>query len=825
MSLSAGTMLGPYQIARLIGAGGMGEVYAAMDTRLDRTVAIKVLPEHVASDPDRRKRFEREARAVSSLNHPHIATLHDVGEHSGRYFIVMELVEGRALDELLHRGKLPIGEALVYGGQIARALDAAHRSGIVHRDLKPANVMITSSGAKLLDFGLAKLEDEPQAPGPVAVTEQRGSPLTTEGTVLGTAQYMAPEQVEGRAVDARADIFSFGSILYEMLTGKRAFEADSAAGLTAAILAKDPPPLAATLGPQVPQALEHVVGMCLAKKPDDRWQTARDVGKQLDWIGSSISSPATMPLAKNARPAKRWLAAVAALAIIVMAAAGLVFRGRIVAPNSAAPSPASTSGEGAAAQGSGAPTVLPHSVAVLPFENMSPNANDAYFAQGVHEEVLNQLGKISSMNVIARTSVLRYADGKTPIPDIARELNVQTVMEGSVRYAGDNVRITAQLIDAKSGAHLWSEAYSRKIDDIFEIQADIAMNIANAVRAEFSLEEQKAIEKPLTTSPEAYALYLQALSIDVANGAATNSRVHGLLDRAIALDPNFAAALGLKAEAYSQQVANTIQNNAALPDERERLEQRVHEYAGRALALDPREPGALGAIAGIEVQSWRWSGLVLPKAEDMSRSAAPTLWVHAWMGDTEHALQVSRRFTEIDPRNFWSHLHLGILLAYAGDRNTSSRALQRSLELLELPLTRAWLAYDAVAVGDREAARNELQQVEQMLGSEPPVIYLPELAYAYARIGRNDDAQRLFAQLQTAAKTQNVGAGALALGYLAVGDDERALAYLEEVAREAHDHEPDAAFLAVMNLKMNFLADPRVTTGRLADVLGRIKGS
>jgi TolB-like protein len=643
--------------------------------------------------------------------------------------------------------------------------------------------------------------------------------------VLGTAQYMAPEQLEGHAVDARADIFSFGSILYEMLTGQRAFQADSAAGLAAAILAKDPPPLAATLGPQVPQALEHLVSMCIAKKPDDRWQTARDIGKQLDWIGSSISSPAAIPLAPNARPAKKWLAAAAALAIVVVVAAGLVFRGRLAAPVGVASSPASASGATAVEQTSGARTVLPHSVAVLPFENMSPNPNDAYFAQGVHEEVLNQLGKISSMNVIARTSVLRYADGKTPIPDIARELNVQTVMEGSVRYAGDNVRITAQLIDAKSGAHLWSEAYSRKIDDIFEIQADIAMNIANAVRAEFSLEEQKAIEKPLTTSPEAYALYLQALSIDVANGAATNSRVHGLLDRAIALDPNFAAALGLKAEAYGEQVANTIQNNAALPDERERLEQRVHEYAGRALALDPREPGALGAIAGIEVQRWRWSGLVLPKAEDMSRSAAPTLWVHAWMGDTEHALQVGRRFAEIDPSNSWSHLHLGILLAYAGDRNASRRALQRSLELLALPLTRAWLAYDAVAVGDREAARNELQQVEQMLGSEPPVIYLPELAYAYARIGRNDDAQRLFAQLQTAAKTQNVGAGALALGYLAVGDDERALAYLEEVAKEAHDHEPDAAFLAVMNLKMNFLADPRVTTGRLADVLGRIKGS
>jgi TolB-like protein/Flp pilus assembly protein TadD/predicted Ser/Thr protein kinase len=822
MSLSAGTMLGPYRITRLIGAGGMGEVYAAVDTRLDRTVAIKVLPEHVASDPDRRKRFEREARAVSSLNHPHIATLYDVGEHGGRYFIVMELVEGRPLDQLLHRGKLPVGEALAYGGQIARALDAAHRSGIVHRDLKPANVMITSSGAKLLDFGLAKLEDEPQAPGPVAITEQRGSPLTTEGTVLGTAQYMAPEQLEGHDVDARADIFSFGSILYEMLTGQRAFQADSAAGLAAAILAKDPSPLAATLGPQVPQALEHLVSMCLAKKPDDRWQTARDVGKQLDWIGGSISSPAAVPVVKNARPAKRWLAAAAALAIIVMAAAGLVLRGRPATPVAVESSPASAPGARAAAQSS-APAVLPHSVAVLPFENMSPNANDAYFAEGVHEEVLNQLGKISSMNVIARTSVLRYADGKTPIPDIARELNVQTVMEGSVRYAGDNVRITAQLIDAKSGAHLWSEAYSRKIDDIFAIQSDIAMNIANAVRAEFSLEEQKAVEKPLTTSPEAYALYLQALSSDV--DVATNARIHALLDRAIALDPNFAAALGMKAMSYAEQVSNTVENNAARQDERENLERSVHEYASRALALDPREPGALGALAWIELQRWRWSSLLVPRAEDINQSPPPILWVHAWMGNTERALQVSRRFAEIDPNNYLAHLHLGVLLAYAGDRNASNRAFRRSLELTDFPLTRAWLAYNAIAVGDMETAQHELHQAEQMLGNEPPLVYLPEFAYAYARIGRKDDAQRLFAQVQAAAKTQNVGAGALALCYLAIGDDEQALARLEDVATKARDHEPDADYASVMNLKMNFLADPRVTTGRLAEVLGRIKGS
>jgi Tol biopolymer transport system component len=330
MSLSAGTMLGPYRVARLVGAGGMGEVYEAVDTRLDRTVAIKVLPAHFASDPERRKRFEREARAVSSLNHPHIATLYDVGDHDGTYFLVMELVQGRTLDAVLHRGKLPTAQALTYATQIAGALDAAHRGGVVHRDLKPGNVMITATGAKLLDFGLAKLDDELQVPDAKAATEQRG-PLTGEGTILGTAQYMAPEQLEGRKVDARADIFSLGSILYEMLSGTRAFKADSAAGLTAAILTAEPPPLADTLGPHVAPALEHLVRMCLAKNPDDRWQTAHDVAKQLEWIGGSISSPAmAVPPAKS-RGAKVWIA-VGAVAATLVAAVVWTGLGRREAP-------------------------------------------------------------------------------------------------------------------------------------------------------------------------------------------------------------------------------------------------------------------------------------------------------------------------------------------------------------------------------------------------------------------------------------------------------------------------------------------------------------
>jgi TolB-like protein/Flp pilus assembly protein TadD/predicted Ser/Thr protein kinase len=822
MSLTAGTLLGPYRIARLIGAGGMGEVYAAVDTRLDRSVAIKVLPEHVASNPDRRKRFEREARAVSSLNHPHIATLHDVGEHDGRYFIVMELVEGRPLDEILSRGKLRVADALTYGGQIARALDAAHRSGIVHRDLKPANVMITSSGAKLLDFGLAKLDDELEAAEPKAVTEHR-SPLTTEGTVLGTAQYTAPEQLEGRAVDARADIFSFGTLLYEMLTGNRAFRADSAAGLAAAILAKDPPSLSATLGPELPQALEHVVSMCLAKKPDDRWQTARDVAKQLDWIGGSVSTPAAPPAVApaviSARPSRTWIAA-AALVIVVAVVAGVAFLSTPETPAAAALPAESASGAAATVQAN-AREVLPNSVAVLPFANLSPNADDAYFAQGIHEEVLNQLAKVSSLNVIARTSVLRYADGNTPIPEIAQALNVKTVMEGSVRYAGDNVRIGVKLIDANTGTDIWAEAYQRRFDDIFAIQADIASNIANALRAEFSLEEQREIQRPLSASADAYALFLQSR-----RGGLSDADRLALLDRAIALDPSFAAALGRKAILYSSMLTNTSFGNAVRPEERAEIERLVRENAERASALDPREVQAQAALNTVDIQHWRWSTLRPLSAQQMSAYYQPAAaWTQAWKGDLAGILAVSERWAELDPNIANPFFNLGVLYAYAGDRAASDRALRRAAGLApRAPLVRGWLAYNAVATGNAGAALDELSRLEEMLGNDPPIVFLSDMAYAYGRIGRADDARRQFERLEAAAKERDIGTGGWALAYLGIGDQRRALEQLERAAEKVRNHEPDAGYLQLMNLRMNYLADPIVGAPRFAEVLARIRG-
>ena len=311
MALSTGTRLGRYEILSPIGKGGMGEVYKANDTRLDRTVAIKVLPEHLAESPERKARFEREAKAISQLNHPHICILHDFGEQDGTDYLVMEYIEGETLAERLSRGPLPLDEALEYGIQIADGLDTAHRAGIVHRDLKPGNAMLTKSGVKLLDFGLAKVLEMEAEPGTSdAPTQQRD--LTKEQAVIGTLQYMAPEQLEGKTADARTDLFAFGALLYEMLTGKKAFSGESQASLIGAILKDDPPPLA-ELHPMSPPLLERIVHRCLAKDPHDRWQTARDLMLELKWIAGGDAQMGVAPPAVTRRPSRERLAWVLAV--------------------------------------------------------------------------------------------------------------------------------------------------------------------------------------------------------------------------------------------------------------------------------------------------------------------------------------------------------------------------------------------------------------------------------------------------------------------------------------------------------------------------------
>src|ERR1700736_1739571 len=329
MAILPGKRLGPYEILSAIGAGGMGEVYRARDTRLDRIVAIKVLPAHLADEPELRERFEREARTIASLNHPHICVLHDIGQQDGVDYLVMEYLEGETLAQRLLKGPLPLELVLQYAIEISDALDKAHRKGVTHRDLKPGNIMLTKTGTKLLDFGLAKLKQE-VAPANVQLSQlpTANDPLTAHGAIVGTLQYMAPEQLEGKEVDGRTDVFAFGAVVYEMATGKRAFEGKSQASLIAAILEREPPPMA-SLQPMTPPAVDRVVKKCLAKEPEKRWQAASDVCDELKWIaeqGSQAAMPAPGTARRKVREQVAWgLAALAILAVALVAAV-LYFR-------------------------------------------------------------------------------------------------------------------------------------------------------------------------------------------------------------------------------------------------------------------------------------------------------------------------------------------------------------------------------------------------------------------------------------------------------------------------------------------------------------------
>src|SRR5215831_5173899 len=438
MPLAAGSRLGPYEILSPLGAGGMGEVYRARDTRLGREVAIKVLPASLSADPDRLRRFEQEARAAGLLNHPSITQVYDLGTHEGAPYVVHELLEGETLRAVLATGPLPPRRAVDYAIPMAQGLAAAHEKGIVHRDLKPENVFVTRDGRiKILDFGLAKLTLPETDAGPLTGIPTETA-RTQTGVVLGTLGYMSPEQVRGQPADARSDIFSFGAILYEMLAGRRAFQGVSSADTMSAILKEDPPDVSASR--TVSPGLGRIVRHCLEKNPEQRFQSARD-------LAFDLSAAAADPVSRRRRTLA-WAGAL--LAAISLVAAAVLLRSRGSRSNV----------PGAAAAGR-------KSIAVLPFQNLSPDPENAYFADGMTEDILTQLAKIRDLKVISRSSVIQYKGTQKPIRTIAAELGVGAILEGSVRRAGNQVRIVSQLIDARTDEHLWAETYDRKLEDVF----------------------------------------------------------------------------------------------------------------------------------------------------------------------------------------------------------------------------------------------------------------------------------------------------------------------------------------------------------------------
>lgn len=679
MSLSVGDKLGPYQILASLGAGGMGEVWKARDTRLGRMVAIKRLTgAHNA-------RFEQEARAIAALNDPHICQLYDVGPD----YLVLEYVEGEPV-----KGPLPPAEAVRVALEIAGALEEAHRRGILHRDLKPANILVTKrGGAKVLDFGLAKLV----ADADIDATQ------TVEGTILGTPAYMAPEQAEGKPADARSEIFSFGAVLYEMLSGNRAFRGNSTATVMSAVLRDDPAPLQTSAG------LQRIVAKCLAKRPEDRFATVSDLRAALERVGASKPADATP------------------------------------------------------------------SIAVLPFVNMSRDPEDEYFSDGLAEEIINALVKVPGLKVIARTSAFAFKGQNTDIRKIAETLGVATILEGSVRRAGNRLRITAQLITAADGSHLWSERYDRQMEDIFAVQDEISAAIASALKLKLSPEPTALHCRP--PNMQAYEAYLRYRQHQWSFTPESARRSRECLEQAIALDPEFALPyVGLADHHLSRHWIGASADEAMA---------QARQLAQRALELDPDLPeahGMLGIVAGLYDLDWK-------EAERRFRLATarePVPWhVRAWyscffllqVGRTEEARREAELALQSDPLSQILHWCLGIALEALG-LEEEARAAQRKAVEFDPQFWLGWcfLGTQCAIHGRREEARDCAEKAFALFPASSFTVGL--LAGVLRGAGETARAEEALASLED----KYASLVAHAFCYLASGEIDAAAAWAEKAA-------------------------------------------
>jgi len=657
MPLIPGTRLGPYEILAPIGAGGMGEVYKALDTRLDRIVAIKT------SRTQFSERFGREARAIAALNHPHICQLYDVGPN----YLVMEYVDGVPL-----KGPLPVEQAMKYAAQICDALGAAHGKGITHRDLKPANILVTKAGVKLLDFGMAKIEPANKHLDDATMTLA----LTRKNEIVGTPSYMSPEQAEAKEVDARSDIFSFGLVFYEMLCGRRAFQGDSAIAVMAAILHNEPAALDA------PAEIRDIVTRCLRKSPAERFQFAAEIRAALE--SAATAKPAAEKRAEQA------------------------------------------------------------SIAVLPFANMSADKENEYFSDGLAEEVINELAQIPGLKVIARTSSFAFRGKEQDIRGIATTLGVANILEGSVRRAGDRIRVTAQLIAAADGSHLWSQRYDREMADVFAIQDEIAQAITAALK--LKLAAKSADVRRHKPSLPAYEAFLKGKHYLFLGTPESLGRAREYLEQAIALDPEFAEP---HAELGTHYLVFGIWGARPAGE----MMQLARTEALKALALSPGEPrahGLLGSVAALYDYNWR-------EADEQFRIA----------------LAADNVPPEVRLRNCLTRLA-------SGRTQNIIEEMERVLEQDPLNvLSRSLFAMSLNGVGMYERATVEAQKALEIDGRAWPAQF--QLAQSYALRGMLAEAKQWAEAAYRPEYWNGTAAGLLAGIYTLTGDKERAEAMLGEL--------------------------------------------
>ncbi len=746
MPLSAGDRLGPYEILTPLGAGGMGEVFRARDSRLDREVAIKVLPEALARDPERLARFEREAKTLASLNHPNIAQIYGLEVSEGTRALVMELIPGTPVPF-----SVPVQTALNYARQIAAALEAAHSSGIVHRDLKPENILVTRGGViKVLDFGLAAVIRPQKERGEEDQTVT-GS-LTQIGTVMGTPAYMSPEQARGKVVDQRSDVWSFGVLLFAMLTGRSLFAGETASDTIAAVLTRDPD--LSALPRDVPRAIRDLLARCLQ----------RDVERRLSDIGEArriLEHPG------NASPARAqrlliWLAAAAIVGLIAIAV--LVFERR--SPSAATP---------AATQS------LVQSIAVLPFVNQSGNAEDEYFSDGMTDELASALIKVPRLRVAARSSSFTFKGKSVDAREVGQKLHVASVLEGTVRRAGAKLRVTAELVNAGDGLVQWSERYERDSKNVFQVQDEITTAIVSALRLKLS-PGSRAAARP--ENPEAHDLYLRGRFFLMKQDEADLRKSLDYFQRALAKDPGYVSAYNGISFAWSWLADIYVPPNEAYP--------KAKAAALKAIELDSTDADAQTMLATVEFYyEWKWDAgeARFRRALELNPESADTNLFYGLAlcarKHTDQGLAMLDRTISLDPLApipSWSRewcLCTARRFDDVVEQHKRTAELDPDFFYIGAPL--------AMAYGEKGMLAQSLAEYEHARRVTGRPVF--GMALTLVRMGRVDEARKLLRGFLDEARSRYVAPEIVASVYAALGEKDQAFAWLDK-AYEAHSSGP-----------------------------------
>ena len=759
MQLHSGARLGAYEIIAPLGAGGMGEVYRAKDTRLGREVALKLVPEAFARDAGRLARLEREARTVAGLNHPNIVVLYSVEEERGVRFLTMELVEGLGLDRLVSEGPLPIARVLDLGIALSDALVAAHERGVVHRDLKPANVMVTREGRlKVLDFGLAKLEPaEAELAATQAVT---AAPVSSPGQAIGTVPYMAPEQVRGDAVDARTDLFALGIILYELASGRRPFTGATAADVTSSILRDAPPPLAGVRF-DLPADLARIVERCLEKEPRARFQTALDVSNEL----------------------------------------------RRLQHASGAPAPAAGRGPGAGPARAAIP-----SLAVLPLENVTHDPAQDYFADGMTEALISELARLKGLRVISRTSAMKYKGSRRALPEIARELNVGAILEGSALLVGRKVRVTVRLVSAGTDELLWADRYDGEIEDVLDLQSRIAETVAREIAVQMTPREAQYLARRRTVNPEAHVEYLKGRHEASAHSPQAIELSLRHFQRALELDPNYAPAwAGI---AHSQMVRA---GRGMAPPAVAGAEARV--AALKAIALDDSLAEAHAALGEVAMQE-RDVPRAIRELQHSIELNPGVAYVYTVLGRLHYCIERHREAQEamlkalsLDPLSMIIHTTVGDAYYYAREYARSLPYYRKAVELdPRFDGAHTDLARTLEALGELDEARREYEEGRRLSGGVAGPSF--GLAHLEARRGNPAAARAMLQELVAARAQRVVSSWGIAALHASLGDVDGAFRWLETAIEEGAS--------GLILLRVHPRLDPIRNDPRYAPLLTRV---